>query len=94
MLAPESFLLKDHGELGIVRGQERKVFGYSIASAVVETPGLKGSWREAEDWHYGTKLESLKRTQERPLVKVQPQLQWRPQHSRDSRTVAIFFINE
>ena len=70
MLIPENFLLRDHRELGIVRGQERKLFGYSIASAVVETPGLKGSWGEVEDWHYGTKLESLKRTQEMSLVKV------------------------
>ena len=34
--------------------------------------GVKGSWRAAEAWHCVAGLESLKRAQERRLVKMQP----------------------
>lgn len=53
----------------------------------MEVAGLKGLWREAEAWHHVTGLEFIKRDQQRQLIMVQPQLQWRPQNIGDVRTV-------
>lgn len=40
--------------------------------------GKKGSERADEAWSSVAAFESPERGQERPLTKVQPQLQWRP----------------
>lgn len=56
------------------------------ASVVVETPGLKGSWRKAEVWYTMAGSKSL-RSQERPLEMVQPQLQWTLWNTGDTRTM-------
>lgn len=47
----------------------------------------KGSWSKAEAGHCVVEAEFLKREQERPLVKVQSRLQWRPQDVGDVRTL-------
>lgn len=46
-----------------------ETIGEGSASSVVETPGLKRSWRGDEDWHCVAGSESPKRTQERLLVR-------------------------
>ena len=49
--------------------------------------GMKGCDRAMEAQHYVAGLESLKRAQERLLVKVQPSCSRRPQHFGDASTM-------
>lgn len=51
-----------------MRGQG---IGEGEASVTMATPGFKGSERGAEAWHHMAGSQSLERSQERLLVKVQ-----------------------
>ena len=48
--------------------------------------GMKGSWREAEAWHCVAGLGSLKKAEERLLIKVQPNCSRDPNILGDAST--------
>lgn len=58
------------------------------AASVAEGSGIKRPWRKAEAWYHVTGSESLKRAQERLLVKVQTS------YRRDSRILEMSDIME
>lgn len=60
--------------------RSRQTTGGGAASVVVEAPGMKGLWMEAEAWHHVSELGSQKRSRERLVIKVQHQLVWRSQN--------------
>lgn len=71
--------------IAVARHCERsgEAIGEDTASVMLKTLGLKMPWREAEAWHYGTGLETLKRAKDRVLVRFRL---W-PQNTGDARSV-------
>lgn len=53
---------------------------------VTDFGSMKGSCSAVEPWWKVTKLKSLKRVHGKAMVKIQSQLQWRPQHIFDAKT--------
>lgn len=65
---------------------KRKAISKDGVSVAVKGPGLKRSWAEVKAWHHGAGSESLKRAQEKLLMKTQHSCPGRPQHFEDTST--------